>query len=285
MRNANLSNCDLSNCNLSNSKLSNTNLTNTNLSDANLTNTDLTKANLTNTDLTKANLTMTNLTNCTFFDTRLMYITYDEPPTLNTDYQYIHYVRKGLYYIVGPNLDTMTNSYNNTITCFKENTKILTNRGYIKIQDLKKGDLVKTLNNNYLPIIHIGYADIYHIASQNRIYDQLYKYDKSNYPEIFEELIMTGRHSILVDKYILDQKEKSKDILGNKYITDRKFRLPICIDNRSIIYDQEGYYHVYHVALKNNNYYGNYGIYANGLLVETCSVHYLKELSNMTLIE
>ena len=38
-------------------------------------------------------------------------------------------------------------------------------------------------------------------------------------------------------------------------------------------------------ALENDNYYMNYGIYANGLLVETCSKRYLKELSNMTLIE
>ena len=29
----------------------------------------------------------------------------------------------------------------------------------------------------------------------------------------------------------------------------------------------------------------NYGIYANGLLVETCSKRYLKELSNMNFIE
>ena len=33
------------------------------------------------------------------------------------------------------------------------------------------------------------------------------------------------------------------------------------------------------------NYYGNYGIWANGLLVETCSKRYLKELSGMALIE
>lgn len=30
--------------------------------------------------------------------------------------------------------------------------------------------------------------------------------------------------------------------------------------------------------------YINYGIYANGLLVESCSKRYLKELSNLTLI-
>jgi len=38
------------------------------------------------------------------------------------------------------------------------------------------------------------------------------------------------------------------------------------------------------VALENDDYYMNYGIYANGLLVESCSKRYLKEESNMELI-
>jgi hypothetical protein len=33
------------------------------------------------------------------------------------------------------------------------------------------------------------------------------------------------------------------------------------------------------------DYYMNYGIYANGLLVETCSQRYLKKLSGMEIIE
>ena len=32
------------------------------------------------------------------------------------------------------------------------------------------------------------------------------------------------------------------------------------------------------------DYFMNYGIYANGLLVETCSKRYLKELSKMDLL-
>ena len=52
-----------------------------------------------------------------------------------------------------------------------------------------------------------------------------------------------------------------------------------------IQYETLGSYIIYHFALENDNYYNNYGIYANGLLVETCSKRYLKELSKMTLIE
>ena len=57
------------------------------------------------------------------------------------------------------------------------------------------------------------------------------------------------------------------------------------MDLRSTIYEIPGSHTIYHIALENDNYYMNYGIYANGLLVETCSKRYLKEFSGMTLIE
>jgi hypothetical protein len=69
------------------------------------------------------------------------------------------------------------------------------------------------------------------------------------------------------------------------YATGDKYRLMACIDERSNVYPKQGYHTIYHLALENDNYYFNYGIYANGLLVESCSKRYLKELSNMTLID
>lgn len=38
-----------------------------------------------------------------------------------------------------------------------------------------------------------------------------------------------------------------------------------------------GVYTVYHIALENNDKNANYGIFANGLLVETCSIDYIKK--------
>jgi hypothetical protein len=172
------------------------------------------------------------------------------------------------------------------ITCFKEDTKILTNKGYIPIQNLRKGHLVKTLEHYYLPIVMIGKKEIHHPAKTERIQDQLYKCTQSEYPEIFEDLVLTGCHSILVDEFA-NEEQKEKTIEVNKiiYVTDRKYRLPACADHRASVYEHPGTHTIYHLALEHNDYYMNYGIYANGLLVETCSKRYLKEVANMTLID
>jgi hypothetical protein len=61
--------------------------------------------------------------------------------------------------------------------------------------------------------------------------------------------------------------------------------LPACVDHRSCVFETPGKYIIYHLALENEDYYMNYGIYANGLLVETTSIRFMKELSNMNLIE
>jgi hypothetical protein len=171
------------------------------------------------------------------------------------------------------------------IHCFKENTKILTDKGYIQIQHLRKGHLVKTANNGYKAIHMIGKKTIYHPASTNRHKYQLYKCSKTEYPELFEPLIITGCHSILVDKFTNEtQRQRVIEVNGDTYVTDNKYRLPACVDDRAKVYEHPGTYTVYHFALENRDYYMNYGVYANGLLVETCSKRFFDELSDMTII-
>jgi surface protein len=178
------------------------------------------------------------------------------------------------------------NAYPNTIVCFKEDTKILTDKGYIPIQDLRNGHLVKTSLDGYKPIFMIAKREIYHSALEERIKDQLYKCTNEKYPEIFEDLVITGCHSVLVNNFKDDnQREQTSKMLGQIYVTDDKYRVPICLDEKASVYEKEGSYTVYHIALENENYTWNYGIFANGLLVESCSKRYLKERSGMTVIE
>jgi len=172
------------------------------------------------------------------------------------------------------------------IVCFLEGTKILTKEGYKKIEELKKCDLVKTLSSGYKKIDMIGKKIIYNPASEERIKDQLYVYPKNKMEEVFEDLVLTGCHSVLIDRFETSEKrEKVRSFLGGIYITEKKARLPACLDERAEIYKSEGFHTIYHVALENEVYTNSYGIYANGLLVESCSQEYLKELSGMMLKE
>lgn len=172
------------------------------------------------------------------------------------------------------------------IICFKIGTKIQTDKGYLPIENLKKGDLVKTLRDGFKPITMIGKRDVYHVASTERIKDQLYKCSQNEFPEIFEPLVITGCHCILVDDFVNPEyREKMIQLSGDIYVTDNKYRLPACIDERTTVYETAGTYTIYHFALEHPDYLMNYGIFANGLLVETCSERNLKELSGMELIE
>jgi len=169
--------------------------------------------------------------------------------------------------------------------CFLKGSKILTNRGYIPVEQLYPGDLVKTVEHDYKRIEMIGYSQIYNPANTERTKNRLYRCAKSKYPSLFEDLIITGCHSILVGEFKEGEREKTEDVLGKIYVTDHKYRLPACVDKRADTYEVEGTFTIYHLALENDDYYMNYGIYANGLLVETCSRRYLKEISKMTLVE
>ena len=168
------------------------------------------------------------------------------------------------------------------IACFKEGSMVLTKNGYVAVQKLKNGDLVKTIQHGYVPIYMIGKKEIYHEANPIRIKNQLYKCPKSKYPELTEDLILTGCHCILVDNFKdEEEREKTLEVNNDIYVTDYKLRVPACVDDRTIVYDKEGYYTIYHFALENEDYYMNYGIYVNGLLVETCSKRYITECSNL----
>lgn len=64
---------------------------------------------------------------------------------------------------------------------------------------------------------------------------------------------------------------------GDIFITDDKYRLMSHLDVRSVPYTCEGNYTIYHVTLEHPDEYMNYGIWANGLLVESCSRKSMEE--------
>ena len=183
-----------------------------------------------------------------------------------------------------PSSSIYLNSPSPPAPCFKEGTLILTEKGYLPIEELRNGDLLKTVND-YKAIYMIGKQTIYNVATPYRIKDQLYVCTREHYPEVFEPLVITGCHSILMEEYLNEcQREKVIKLYGGVYITENLYRVPACVDERAEVYYKKGQHVVYHIALENDDYFMNYGVYANGLLVETCSKRYLKELSNMEII-
>ncbi len=138
------------------------------------------------------------------------------------------------------------------ILCFKNGVEI-----YVQIQDIKKGDSVKTFHDGYLKVDMIGKSVIYNNGNDKRTTQKLYKYTKATHSEITEDLIITGSHSILVKKLSDDQINKSIDLFSRVNRTGKHYRLASIIDADATPYDIEGTF---------------------GLLVESCSKYYMKDL-------
>jgi hypothetical protein len=172
------------------------------------------------------------------------------------------------------------------IVCFREGTKILClvegRDTYLPIQDIRKGTLVKTHLHGYVPVESIGYSKIYNPADTLRSKNRLYKLKPARYPELKEPLYLTGCHSVLVPQLSSAEQDDTVGLLGRLFITDDKYRLMACIDERAKPYPKEGLYTIWHFALEHVDYYKNYGVYANGLLVESCSRRMMREYSGMT---
>lgn len=177
------------------------------------------------------------------------------------------------------------------LMCFGEETEILClsegeeEEKYVPIQQIRKGDRVKTLRDGYKKVDSIGTSKIYNPGNTMRSKNRLYKLTAEQYPEITKDLFLTGCHSILVSELTKEERNHTVEILGKIYVTDSHYRLPACVDQRAKPVEKEGLYNIWHLALENTDYYMNYGVYANGLLVETTSKRMLKDLSGMTLIE
>jgi hypothetical protein len=155
---------------------------------------------------------------------------------------------------------------------------------YLPIETLKPGMRVKTSSNGFVPIDMIGYTTLKNPGHSDRIQNRLYKCAPANYPELTKDLYITGCHSILVDDLTEAQKQATLTQLKDIFVTKGKYRLMACIDERATPFADDADYPIWHIALENTEYYQNYGVWANGLLVETCSKRYLKELSGMTLV-
>jgi hypothetical protein len=197
-----------------------------------------------------------------------------QPPLLNDRTMYTLQMRTSN--LNGPSeISTLSLFY----TCFLEGTKILCcdpvtkKEDYRVIQSLKKGDLVKTLHDGFMPIHTIAWSRMNNPAHSLRVKNRLYKCSKENYPSLTEDLFLTGCHSILVNDITDDQRAKLIQAQNRVFVTDKLYRLIACVDDRAVPHQAAGEHMVWHFALEHPRPDRNYGVYANGLVVESASIN------------
>ena len=176
-----------------------------------------------------------------------------------------------------------------SVPCFLEGSTILCQvegvEKYVPIEDLTAGTLVKTSLDGYKPVVLIGKGTLHNPGNDARTETRLYKCSPSKYPQLTEDLFITGGHSILEFPITDKQREETISRLGKLYVTDKKYRLMACVDERAEPWNSEGAYTIWNFALEHHNSSMNYGVYANGgLLVESCSKFFLQNRSNMSVV-
>lgn len=172
--------------------------------------------------------------------------------------------------------------------CFLEGSTILCLidgvEQYVPVENLKNGTLVKTSLRGFKKVVAVGKGSIQNPGDNARTENRLYRCSPSQYPALKQDLYLTGCHSILEFPITDKQKEDTIARLGKLFVTDKKYRLMACVDERAEPWNSEGTYPIYHFALENEDDGMNDGVYANGLLVETCAIRTLLHRSNMTLL-
>jgi len=178
--------------------------------------------------------------------------TYNENDVLNSD---------GVYYL-----------YPEGVVCFGKGTLIQCEGGSIPVEELKVGTKVKTLKHGYRAVTLLGTSVIRNRADSERVRERLYMYPK-------EHLILTGGHSVLLDEVSGTQLDRIKQSFGKIHFTEGKIRLMAMDDDEAEPYLKKGPFPIYNFVLEAPNDHTNYGVFANGKLVESSFPYWVKKMN------
>lgn len=176
------------------------------------------------------------------------------------------------------------------VACFLEGTLIrcldasLKREVYVPVEQLTAETYVKTRASGYKRVEVIGHTMIHNPNGNTKIDNRLFVYraGKTN-PTLFQDLYVTGNHCALVNDLSDDLKTLVREHMGDIYETEGQYRLPACLDERAEAFCEPGEHRIWHFAMEHDDVYANYGVLANGLLMESASIDYLRKHSKMTL--
>jgi len=158
--------------------------------------------------------------------------------------------------------------FTSTAACFNENTTLLTlvndEEVYKSIKDVKVGDELVTYKHGLKKVTHIDHNTL--TNNPDSVSDCMYKLSVSDkYPDLTDDLILLGRHSILVDQLTKKQKRKTMEIHPVDKIDDKSLLITMFNDDFEVIDSHETFTY-YHLVLEpgKDKVDRRYGVYVNG---------------------
>lgn len=166
--------------------------------------------------------------------------------------------------------------------CFNAGTKILCvnevgAKVYIPVEQLKPGMLVDTYKNGPKPIEIIGKST--RVNEGFSATNLMYRMPRSD--NMTGDLILTGGHSILIDRNDLSSEQKRYQITKYKVhfaVEDKRASLA-CVSDRFVKISDNKEYTRYNFAVSCIDPEKRHGVYANGVLCEIPSLRLIKTIT------
>jgi hypothetical protein len=169
-------------------------------------------------------------------------------------------------------MEVLDNQPPNNVPCFNQGTKILclnkdSVEEYVPVENLRKGDLVKTYLHGYKKIKAIGVNRFVNDPSTYRKCMYLMKKEKN--AGLIEDLTVTGDHSILVDNMSFPERMELRRRFAREERIGSKKLVMSSISSKFEKKTDVSEYTYYHFCVEDDKgIHRKFGVWSNGILSE-----------------